>query len=116
VQVLHLVKAQCSGSPFVTKVKLVERTFDGDASVRFEMYDAAPTAPPATLPYLVKSTDSKVVTDENEAICFLAESGAPKILTGEGIKNDAVADVLSTAPAVGKAVKLAVKSKTEAVC
>jgi hypothetical protein len=114
MQVLHVIKGQCS-SPFVTKVKLVERTFDGDASVRFQMYAVAPTTLPAPLPHFVRGSDSELVTDEYELAYFLAESGAQTIMSGDGIQIDAVTNVLSTGPSVSKAVKLAAKSKTEEV-
>lgn len=113
-QVLHVVKAQCSASSFVTKVKLVERCFDGDATVRFEMYDAAPAAPPTQLPYFVDGAD-KVQTDENGVVRGLGEQGAAKLVSGDGVDTAAVDAVLASSADVSKAVKAATKSKTEQV-
>lgn len=113
LQDLHLIKAQCSTSTLVTKVKLVERCFSSEATVNFQMYDAAPPPPAPQLPYF--TCDDGVVTDENAAAQKLADGGARQLLQGEGLCADALAAVLSASPTVNKAVKCAIKSKTEEV-
>ena len=109
------MKAQCSASAFVTKVKLVERCFDGDATVKFEMYEVAPAAPPTQLPYFVDA-EGTVQPDENGVVHLLAERAATGLVSGEGVDAGAVEAAIAPSADVSKAVKAAAKSKTEQVC
>jgi hypothetical protein len=114
VQVLHLVKAQCSASSLVTKVKLIERCFDDGVEVEFYMYDAAPSAPPAPLPYFV-NPDESIVSAENDLALHLATAGATRLIPGND-HEARISELLTTvSPGVSKAVKAAAKSKTPEV-
>lgn len=113
IQVLHLVKSQCHASSLVTKVKLVERCFKDGVSVRFEMYELAPTDAPAPLPYFVKP-DGTIVTDELDVSKYLAAEGSPTLVpTVAGSDSDSL---LTSEADVNKAIKAACKSKTAEVC
>lgn len=111
LQVLHLVRAQCSNSSLVTIVKLIERHFGDGFTVRFEMYDAAPASPPAPLPYFVKA-DGSVLSDEVEVGKYLSSEGAPSLLEGEVAAMDSM---LAESGTLAKPVKAATKSKTAEV-
>jgi hypothetical protein len=110
MQDLHLIKAQCSTSTLVTKVKIVERCFDDGVTVEFHMHDIAPAAPPAPLPYFANGSD--VFSDENAVVKYLVENGAQKLWSGDKILPAAIEAVILESPAVNQAVKLATKSKT----
>lgn len=113
LQDLHLFKGQCATSTLVAKVKLVERSFVGDATVEFQMYDAAPPPPAPQLPYF---THGEVVDSEENSIArYLAEKGAPQLIEGDGVALDALTTALGASAAVNKAVKAATKSKTAQV-
>ena len=114
LQDLHLVKAQCSASTLVTKVKLVERCFENDSTVEFHMHDAAPSAPPAPLPYFVKP-EGDIVSDESALVRYMADLGAPGLAKGDGVHAEALASALDSTPTLSKAAKLATKSKDEEV-
>jgi hypothetical protein len=112
IQVLHLVTSQCHASSLVTKVKLVERCFKDGVSVRFEMYELAPTDAPAPLPYFVKP-DGTIVTDELELSKYLAAEGSPALAPTEGSADRD--SLLSSEVEVNKTIKAACKSKTPEV-
>lgn len=107
------MKSQCHASSLVTKVKLVERCFQDGVSVRFEMYELAPTDAPAPLPYFVKP-DGTIVTDELELSKYLAVEGSPALFPAESSGDS---DTLLTSEVdVNKSIKAACKSKTAEVC
>jgi hypothetical protein len=109
VQVLHLVKSQCHASTLVTKVKLVERCFGEGATVRFEMYDVAPSDAPSPLPYFQKP-DGTIVTDELALSQYLAAEGSQSLRsTAENVV------VVSDNAELSKNVKTACKSKNAEV-
>ena len=112
VQVLHLVKSQCHASSLVTKVKLVERCFQEGVSVRFEMYECAPSDAPTPLPYFVKP-DGTIVTDELELSKYLAAEGSPVLVPAEASAESD--NLLSSEVDVNKTIKAACKSKTAEV-
>lgn len=111
LQVLHLVRAQCTNSSLVTIVKVVERCFSDGFTVRFEMYDAAPASPPAPLPYFNKP-DGTLITDEIELGKYLAGEGCASLLDGDAA---AMASLFAESNALAKPVKIATKSKTAEV-
>lgn len=114
LQDLHLVKAQCSASTLVTKVKLVERCFENDSTVEFHMHDAAPADAPAPLPYFVKP-QGDLVSDDSALARYMADLGAPGLTQGDGLDADALASVLGSTLSLNKAAKVATKSKGEEV-
>lgn len=104
------MKSQCHASTLVTKVKLVERSFKDGVTVRFEMYDLAPSDPPAPLPYFVKP-DGSVISDELELSKYLAAEGSPALAVPSESES-----LVSSEAEVNKAIKTAVKSKNTEVC
>lgn len=114
VQDLHVVRAQCSSSTLVTKVKVLERAFENDSAVEFQMYDAAPAAPPVPLPYFVMP-DGATASDEKAVALYLARNGAPGMAAGDTVQSEAVEAVLDALPAVARAIKAATKAKDEEV-
>jgi hypothetical protein len=112
-QVLHLIKSQCGSSTLVIKVKLVERCFVNGFTVKFEMYDSAPTG--TQLPYFSKP-DGSVINDEIDLAQYLSTSGAAPLSNAGSVDAAALQTVLDGSPEVGKTVKTATKSKTEEVC
>lgn len=98
LQDLHLIKAQCSTSTLVTKIKIVERYFADGVTVEFHMHDVAPAAPPAPLPYFANGSD--VLSDENAVAKYLAENGAQKLSSGDNILPGAIEAVIQESPAV----------------
>ena len=114
LQDLHLVKAQCSASTLVTKVKLVERCFENDSTVEFHMHDAAPADAAAPLPYFVKP-EGDLVSDESALARYMADKGAPGLTQQDGVDADLLASALQTTLSLNKAAKVATKSKGEEV-
>lgn len=112
---MHLVKAQCSNSSLVTKIKLVERSFVGDASVNFVMYETAPKPGDGpVLPYF--AAEGQDFGTDNAVAEYLAREGAPHLLEGGNV--DAAAISLSVdlcQSAIVKAIKTATKSKNAEV-
>lgn len=107
---LHLVKAQCQNSTFVTKVKVVERCFADGFTVEFNMHDVAPSEGPP-LPYF--AVDGTVMPDENEVVLMLAKSGAPSLMGDASVDSAKLESAIAASLEIVKMVKAAVKSKNE---
>lgn len=110
-----MVRAQCSNSTLVSKVKVLERAFENNSAVEFQMYDAAPAAPPVPLPYFVMP-DGNTASSENAVSLYLARKGAPGMVAGEAVQSEEVEAILDMLPAVAKASKATTKAKDEEVC
>lgn len=115
VQDLHLVKAQCSNSTLVAKIKLVEQCFVDDATVNFVMYETAPKPGDGPiLPYF--AAEGQVFDTDNAVVAYLAREGAPHLLEGGNVDPAAITSAVDVCQSsVVKAVKTATKSKNAEV-